>query len=390
LNIQDKFEKATLLMKLEDRLNKSLEQLKSKSALRSLKLTEGLIDFCSNDYLGLAVSAELSERVAQAFSTLKRAGSGGSRLLSGNHSLMEELESLLCNFHQSEAALLFNSGYDANLSIFGSVPRRGDLVLYDSLVHASIHDGMRIGKAELLAFRHNDSNDLKSLLESNKHREGQIFVAVESLYSMDGDLAPLSEIAEICQHFAAALIVDEAHATGVFGHNGVGRVQELGLQDKVFARLHTFGKAIGGHGAAILGSKTLREYLINFARPLIFSTAMSLHDVLHAKEAYLLLSEKGELLRSELHEKIQFYRSETVKINKKYPVLDSISPIQGIIIPGNESVMKMAQKLQEHALDIRPIRYPSVAAGTERLRICLHSYNSEEEIRELISLLARN
>jgi 8-amino-7-oxononanoate synthase len=358
--------------------------------LRSLKLTEGLIDFCSNDYLGLAVSAELSERVAQAFSTLKRAGSGGSRLLSGNHSLMEELESLLCNFHQSEAALLFNSGYDANLSSFGSVARRGDLVLYDSLVHASIHDGMRMGKAELLAFRHNDSNDLKSLLESNKHREGQIFVAVESLYSMDGDLAPLSEIAEICQHFAAALIVDEAHATGVFGYNGVGRVQELGLQDKVFARLHTFGKAIGGHGAAILGSKTLREYMINFARPLIFSTAMSLHDVLHAKEAYLLLSEKGELLRSELHEKIQFYRSETVKINKKYPVLDSISPIQGIIIPGNESVMKMAQKLQEHALDIRPIRYPSVAAGTERLRICLHSYNSEEEISELISLLARN
>ena len=377
-------------MKLEDRLNKSLEQLKSKSALRSLKLTEGLTDFCSNDYLGLAVSAELSERVAQAFSTLKRAGSGGSRLLSGNHSLMEELESLLCNFHQSEAALIFNSGYDANLSIFGSVPRRGDLVIYDSLVHASIHDGMRIGKAELLAFRHNDSNDLKSLLESNKHREGQIFVAVESLYSMDGDLAPLSEIAEICQHFAAALIVDEAHATGVFGYNGVGRVQELGLQDKVFARLHTFGKAIGGHGAAILGSKTLREYLINFARPLIFSTAMSLHDVLHAKEAYLLLSEKGELLRSELHKKIQFYRSETAKINKKYTVLDSISPIQGIIIPGNESVMKMAQKLQEHALDVRPIRYPSVAAGTERLRICLHNYNSEEEIRELISLLTRN
>ena len=374
-------------MKLEDRLNESLEQLKSKSALRSLKLTEGLSDFCSNDYLGLAISAELRERVAQAFSTLKRAGSGGSRLLSGNHSLMEELESLLCNFHQSEAALLFNSGYDANLSIFGSLPRRGDLVLYDSLVHASIHDGMRMGKAELLAFRHNDINDLKSLLESNKHMQGQIFVAVESLYSMDGDLAPLLEIAEICQHFAAALIVDEAHATGIFGHNGVGRVQELGLQDKVFARLHTFGKAIGGHGAAILGSKTLREYLINFARPLIFSTAMSLHDVLHAKEAYLLLSEKGELLRAELHKKIQFYRSEIVKIKEKYTVLDSISPIQGVIIPGNESVMKMAQKLQEHALDVRPIRYPSVAAGTERLRICLHNYNSEEEIRELISLL---
>lgn len=374
-------------MNLEDRLNESLNQLRSKSALRSLKLTDGLIDFCSNDYLGLSVSAELSERVAQAFSTMKRAGSGGSRLLSGNHSLMEELESLLCNFHQSEAALLFNSGYDANLSLFGTIPRRGDLVLYDSLVHASIHDGMRMGKAELLAFRHNDVNDLKYLLESNKHRQGEIFVAVESLYSMDGDLAPLAEIAETCQQFGAALIVDEAHATGVFGHKGVGRVQELGLQDKIFARLHTFGKAIGGHGAAVLGSNVLRQYLVNFARPLIFSTAMSLHDVLHTIEAYKLLSEKGENLKSGLQDIIQFYRIETQEISQRYTVLDSISPIQGIIIPGNEMVMKTAQKLQDKGFDIRPIRYPSVAAGTERLRICLHNYNSKEEIRELISLL---
>jgi 8-amino-7-oxononanoate synthase len=247
---------------------------------------------------------------------------------------------------------------------------------------------MRICKAETLSFKHNDCNDLKQLLEINSNREGQIFVAIESLYSMDGDLAPLSEIAEICQNYGAALIVDEAHATGVFGYNGVGRVQELGLQDKIFARLHTFGKAIGGHGAAILGSDVLKNYLINYARPLIFSTSLSLHDVIHATEAYKLLDEKGESLKNSLHEKILFFRSEIAAVSKKYKILDSISPIQGIIIPGNEAVIKTAKILQENGFDVRPIRYPSVAAGSERLRICLHSFNSESEIRNLIKLLS--
>jgi 8-amino-7-oxononanoate synthase len=372
----------------EERLEIKLQLLSEKGALRVLKNNTNMSDFCSNDYLGLAVSAELSERVSRAFSTLKRAGSGGSRLLSGNHSLMEELESLLCNFHQSEAALLFNSGYDANLSIFANLPGRGDLVIFDNLVHASIHDGMRMGKAETVSFKHNDYDDLKRLLALHTKSDRQIFVAVESVYSMDGDLAPLTEISELCQEYGAALLVDEAHATGVFGSNGVGRVQDLGLEHKIFARLHTFGKAIGGHGAVVLGSEILKQYLINFSRPLIFSTAMSLHDIVHASEAYQFLLENGEILKRALHEKIKFFRSEIDKISHKYKVLDSISPIQGILIPGNDEVKRIAQKIQQHSFDVRPIRFPSVAAGTERLRICIHMFNTEKEIGDLIKLLS--
>ena len=372
---------------IEQRLNDTIIKLERKSALRSLKHCEGMVDFCSNDYLGLSVSKELHERVLGSFSQIGKSGSGGSRLLSGNHPLMENLEIQLKDFHQAESALLFNSGYDANLSIFGCILQRGDLILYDSLVHASIHDGMRIGKAETKAFKHNDCEALKQLLEANSSIYGQIFVAVESLYSMDGDLAPLTEIADLCQKFSAALIVDEAHATGVFGHNGVGRVQELHLQNKVFARLHTFGKAIGGHGAVVLGSDVLKQYLINFARPLIFSTALSLYDIVHTTEAYRLLKENGTQLIHSLHNKIQFFRSEIEKIHHKYSILDSISPIQGIIIPGNEQVIKIAKNIQENGFDVRAIRYPSVAAGTERLRICLHNFNSEAEISNLIKLL---
>jgi 8-amino-7-oxononanoate synthase len=372
---------------IEQRLNDTLKQLETKSGLRSLKHCEGLVDFCSNDYLGLSVSKELHERVFESVSQIGKSGSGGSRLLSGNHPLMENLEIQLKDFHQAPSALLFNSGYDANLSIFGCIPQRGDLILYDSLVHASIHDGMRIGKAEIKSFKHNDCEALKQLLEVHSSINGQIFVAVESLYSMDGDLAPLSEIADLCQKFEAALIVDEAHATGVFGYNGVGRVQELNLQNKIFARLHTFGKAIGGHGAVVLGSEALKQYLINFARPLIFSTALSIHDIVQATEAYRLLEKNGEELRNALQLKIQIFRAGIEKISHKYAILDSISPIQGIIIPGNDQVIKIAKKIQENGFDVRAIRYPSVAAGTERLRICLHSYNSEEEIENLIKLL---
>jgi 8-amino-7-oxononanoate synthase len=278
-------------MNLEQRLSERLNQLKSKSALRILKLTDDLIDFCSNDYLGLAFNEELQHRVSATYASISRSGSGGSRLLSGNHPLMEQLERQLCTFHNSTAALLFNSGYDANLSIFANLPGRGDLVIFDNLVHASIHDGMRMGKAETVSFKHNDYDDLKRLLALHTKSDRQIFVAVESVYSMDGDLAPLTEISELCQEYGAALLVDEAHATGVFGSNGVGRVQELGLEHKIFARLHTFGKAIGGHGAVVLGSEILKQYLINFSRPLIFSTAMSLHDIVHASEAYQFLLE---------------------------------------------------------------------------------------------------
>jgi len=374
-------------MKLEQRLSEILANLKEKGAFRSLRQKEGLIDFCSNDYLGLAGSAELRKLVATRYQPLSQSGSSGSRLLSGNHLLMEELEAQLCSFHESEAALLFNSGYDANLSLLSSIPSRGDLIIYDSLVHASIHDGMRMGKAENIAFRHNDIEDLESLLRQHSEGKGQIFIAIESLYSMDGDIAPLAEIAAVCERFGAALLVDEAHATGVLGHNGSGLVQALGLQDKVFARVHTFGKAIGGHGAVVLGSTLLRNYLINFARPFIFSTALSIHSILHIIEAYKLLTLNGEDWRQALQKKVNFFNKTFSQTSDKFVVLPSTTPIQGIVVPGNEAVMALSAQLQHAGFDVRPIRYPTVPKGTERLRICLHLFNTEAEMLSLAGFM---
>ncbi len=374
-------------MKIEQRLNEMLENLKEKGAFRSLKQKEGLVDFCSNDYLGFARSAELKESVAVHYRLLSQSGATGSRLLSGHHPLMEELEQLLCQFHNATSALLFNSGYDANLSLLSSIPRRGDMIIFDSLVHASIHDGMRMGKADTCAFQHNDLIDLKAKLEENSAIKGQLFVVVESLYSMDGDIAPLTDIAQLCEMQGAALIVDEAHATGVLGHNGVGLVQDLQLQDKVFARVHTFGKAIGGHGAVILGSTALRNYLINFARPLIFSTAMPLQAVLHVIEAYKILDQNGEAFRLALQEKVDFFRMSITSISQEYRILPSVTPIQGLVIPGNEAVSAKALQLQQAGFDVRPIRYPTVSMGTERLRICVHLFNNDIDIINLLDLL---
>jgi 8-amino-7-oxononanoate synthase len=374
-------------MKLEQRLNEMLENLKEKGAFRSLKQKEGLVDFCSNDYLGLARSAELKNSVAIRYHSMSQSGATGSRLLSGHHPLMEELEQLLCQFHNATSALLFNSGYDANLSLLSSIPRRGDMILFDSLVHASIHDGMRMGKADTCAFQHNDLRDLKAKLEENSAIKGQLFVVVESLYSMDGDIAPLAEIAVLCEIYGAALIVDEAHATGVLGHNGVGLVHALQLQEKVFARVQTFGKAIGGHGAAILGSSLLRDYLINFARPLIFSTAMPIHGLLHVIEAYKLLEKQGESMRLALQQKVNFFKSALSQLSGNYVVLPSNTPIQGIIVPGNAEVSAAAALLQKSGFDVRPIRYPTIPKGTERLRICVHLFNEEADIINMLDLL---
>ncbi len=374
-------------MNPEERLKDQLEILSQKGALRVLKNNTGMADFCSNDYLGLARSFELKKIIAEKYKSVMMSGATGSRLLSGNHNIMEELEAHLCKFHEVESALLFNSGYDANLSLLSSVPTRADIIIYDSLVHASIHDGMRMGKAEKEAFRHNDIEHLKELLQKYSDFKGNIFVVTESLFSMDGDLAKLAEISSLCENFGAALIVDEAHATGVIGQNGEGLVQKLRLEQNVFARMHTFGKALGGHGAVILGSKVLRDYLINYARPLIFSTAMPLHSVIHIIESYNYLEKNGKNLRSQLVNNINLYKQLASESDFQDIILKSETAIQGIIIPGNENVTSVASALQENNLDIRPIRYPTVEKGKERMRICLHSFNTEKEINMLFQIM---
>ncbi len=360
----------------------ALEKRKQNKALRSLSQENNKVDFCSNDYLGLAKSAELRNNISKKYAVLITAnnGSGGSRLLSGNTAFAETLEKSVANFHYFPAALVFNSGYDANLGIFSSLPKRGDTVLYDELVHASIRDGIRLSFADSKHFKHNDLLNLEDLLKKAK---GVIYVAVESVYSMDGDGAPLAELVALCEKYKANLIVDEAHAIGIFGVGGRGKVAELNVQKKVFATLYTFGKALGCHGAAVCGSEALRTYLINFARSFIYTTALPSHSLLSIQEAYGCM-EKADVERKKLQENIQHFKKN---IDSGVEIISSESAIQCVIIPGNEAAKNAANALQNEGFDVRAILSPTVPLGEERLRICLHAFNTETEIIALAKKL---
>ncbi|HKP31839.1 MAG TPA: aminotransferase class I/II-fold pyridoxal phosphate-dependent enzyme, partial [Chitinophagaceae bacterium] len=295
------------------------------------------------------------------------------------YEMIEEAESIVAAFHQSESALIYNSGYDANVGLLSCIPQRGDTIVYDQLSHASIRDGIRISFAESFSFNHNDPESLEQRL---KQSSGNIFVVTESVFSMDGDLAPLLDLCALCSKYSANLIVDEAHATGVIGERGEGLVQQLQLQDQVFARIHTFGKALGTHGAAVLGSKTLKEYLINFSRPFIYSTALPETTTDHIIQSYKLFPRMIEE-RKKLNNLISIFQSSQIKFGK----LKSNTSIQGVIVPGNEEARTLAKTLQDNDLDVRAILYPTVPKGAERLRIVLHSFNSEEELIKLLSIL---
>src|SRR5678815_4935735 len=219
-----------------DFLHNKLEDRKRLNALRSLRLPAQQVDFCSNDYLGIVKNNLLVFNQEG----LKH-GSTGSRLLAGNYDLIEETEKLISDFHNAEAGLIFNSGYDANVGLLASVPQKGDLVIYDQLIHASIRDGIRLSFAQAFSFLHNDDADLEIKLKKNQETAGNLFVITESVFSMDGDIAPLGTFSQLCEKYGAHLIVDEAHATGVIGEKGEGVVQQLNLQRKCFARVHTFG-----------------------------------------------------------------------------------------------------------------------------------------------------
>lgn len=366
-------------------LQKQLDKRVSENSLRALRIpSPGSIDLCSNDYLGFARSAELKKIIdTQAATDVDRLnGSTGSRLLTGNSVLAEELETFIANYHKADSGLIFNSGYDANLGLFSCIAQRNDTILYDELSHASIIDGIRLSYSNAFKFRHNDLAHLEEFL---KKATGAIYVAVESVYSMDGDLAPLKEITELCKKYNAGLIVDEAHATGVFGKKGEGRVMELGIEKSVFARVHTFGKALGCHGAIVLGDAALKQFLINFSRPFIYSTALPQHSLFAVKCAYEFL-EKNSSLSEQLKNNIHFFK-ENVKKIKDIKLIESSSAIQCIIVSGNEQVKQAAKKIQEAGYDVRPILSPTVPAGSERLRICLHSFNTEQQITGLIKVL---
>ncbi len=380
-------------MRDEGFLSRKLNQREEQDALRRLRLPEGKVDLCSNDYLGVVRNGLLEDGILMAASAADTAdahGSGGSRLLAGNYPLIEETERAIAKYHGAPAALIYNSGYDANLGVLSSVPQRGDVILYDALSHASIRDGIRLSLAQAYGFAHNDLDELEKRLRAAREpaEDGAgaktVFVITESVFSMDGDFAPLERMAALCRQYDAQLIVDEAHATGVVGGKGEGLVQALGLERECFARVHTFGKAVGCHGAVVLGSTLLRDFLINFSRSFIYTTALPPASVRAIARAYALLP-RLDAERERLQLLIGRFRETPIAFKR----LDSTTPIQVVIVPGNAAVKALAARLQEAGLDVRPILSPTVEKGTERLRIVLHAYNTEEEIDRLTGLLGQ-
>ncbi|MBX7138846.1 MAG: aminotransferase class I/II-fold pyridoxal phosphate-dependent enzyme [Oligoflexia bacterium] len=347
-------------------------------SLRSLTVRDGLVDFASNDYLGFARSEYLRRFRDKAAKSLEPVslGSTGSRLLSGNSHLAEDLEQELASFHGAEAALLFNSGYEANLGLVSALSHRHVTVIFDEYVHASIRDGARLGLGRSYSFRHNDPEDLERKLSAAK---GPALVLVEALYSMDGDLAPLDQILDVCKRYAAELVVDEAHTNGLYGDRGQGLVAEKRLEGQVFARVVTFGKALGCHGAAVLGSSNLVKFLVNFARPFIYTTALPASSLISIKSAYGHLpgarAERAAL------------RANIDKFNDLFPGRNCTGPVQSLVVGGNERTRRAAQRMVEHGLDVRALLSPTVPAGTERLRICLHAFNTAEELHRLALVL---
>lgn len=363
---------------------KALIEREQNGLLRKLKSTFPEIDFCSNDYLGFSKLGLLSKKVQGANSGEGRVyGATGSRLISGNTHFIEEAEKQIALFHHGKSSLIFNSGYDANLGLLSSVAQRTDLILYDENVHASIYDGIRLSTATHYKFRHNDVESLEELILRHQKNFENIYVVVESVYALDGDSAPLLELTEICKPTKNIyLIVDEAHAIGVFGSQGRGLCNALGVEHKCFARIYTYGKSMGCQGAAVVGSPILTSYLINFARSFIYTTALPEHCIDAILHAYQLLIETDQ--KDKLQENIAYFYSKTTSLRN---IIKSQSAIHSLMMGSNEQTDRLEKAFADKNIHVRTIKSPTVRRTTERVRISLHSYNTKEEIDALVEVL---
>jgi 8-amino-7-oxononanoate synthase len=349
-----------------------IKALIKAGSLRSLKRRENLIDLTSNDYLGLSRDISFQRAIALRWERWCRllphkVGSTGSRLLTGNHAMYEEMEERIARFHGFGAATLFNCGYMANLALLSSFSEK-DTLIADLDVHASIHDGMRLSKARTFYFRHNDLGHLEVRLK-NKTR---CYVIVESIYSMSGDRAPLQKIAMLCQRYGAHLIVDEAHAIGVIGPQGKGLAARENVQDKIFACTGAFGKALGAHGAVVLGSGLLKKILLNFARPLIYTTALPLPLLAAIACSY------------ERFPSMEWEREQIAGLCEQFKLPSHIHPIP---IQGNSQAKLLSHDLAHRGFDVRPILSPTVPRQREMLRLTLHSYNQEDQVQHCLAFI---
>ena len=370
----------------EQILGEQLTERRQNGLIRSLNVMDKLADFCSNDYLGLAKNQFLADKIEADFNQLKSSltsinGSTGSRLISGQSIQVEQFEKKCADFHQAEASLLFSSGYDANVGLISSIAQKNQVVFCDQLLHASLIDGLRLSKAERKIFAHNDLADLENLLREYPF-ETPKWIVVESVYSMDGDMAPLRELVHLKNKYNAEIILDEAHAGGIYGPNGNGLAVEMGIEKEIFARVITFGKAWGNAGAVVLGSQTLIDFLINFARPFIYSTAPSPHHISSLSTTLASLETQFDL-RKKLKENIEFFVQHS-KSNHWGP---SKTAIQTFFISGNQIVKKKASELQKAGFAVKAIVYPTVPKGEERIRITLNSLTKKEAILALIKTM---
>lgn len=364
---------------LELHWHKALIRRKEEGHLRELRSAGTGVDFCSNDYLGLSADVDFQHIILDATRSDTRCltGATGARLISGNSLAAEEAEDFIAAAHRVESALLFPSGYKANLALFSCIAARHDTILVDELIHRSVHDGCLMSKAERWKFRHNDMSHLEELLRKAK---GNVIIAVESLYSMDGDFAPLSAIVDLSRKYGAGVVVDEAHAVGVFG---MGLVHAADLQRDVLATVVTFGKAMGVQGAAILGNRLLKDYLINFASPFIYSTAMPDIQVLSIRVAYEYLDKHRHLAVS-LQARIRHFRKYRLS-----GISQEASPVQVVRFSSTHQLREVARTLQEANIQAYSLFAPTVRVGVERLRVCVHAFNSDQEIDKLCTIIKK-
>jgi 8-amino-7-oxononanoate synthase len=360
-----------------------LEALAAADRRRALAPRAG-IDFASNDYLALAGSYALAEALAQGAARGIPAGSGGSRLLRGNHAEHEALEAHAARHYGTEAALFFPTGFAANAALFATLPQRGDLIVHDALIHASAHDGMKLGRAERTAAAHNDPQAFEEAILRWRAGggTGTVWIAVESLYSMDGDRAPLADLAVLADRHDAVLIVDEAHATGVYGPAGQGLAHALAPRANLIT-LHTCGKALGCEGALLCGPAIVRDFLVNRGRPFIFSTAPSPLMAWLVRQALEIVAEQPERA-ARLSGLVRHAEKRLAALG----IAPSGSQIIPVVIGDNARTMRIAAMLQAEGFDIRGIRPPTVPQGTARLRIAITLNVSTRNIDAMVDALS--
>ena len=368
---------------LRERMAQELDQLRAESQLRTLENPAG-VNLLSNDYLGLAADPRLKEAVVQAISETRPVGGTGSRLLSGNAPEWEEAEAAFAHFAGTEAALYLGSGYAANIGLLSSVLKPGDTVFSDALNHASLIDGMRLSGARKVIFPHRDVAFLENALRQHAGESGAKVIVTETVFSMEGDAAPVDELLRLARAYGATLVFDEAHATGVCGPEGGGIVREHVRAPEILAIVHTCGKALGSAGAFVCGSATLRDYLINRARTFIFSTAMPPYFARQIQAA-LALARGAEADRLHLCEIGGLLRRELAA--RGFDCGHSASHIVPVILGSNEAALHFAAELRRAGFAVRAIRPPTVPAGTARVRFSLNSRITREQIRALVQAM---